>query len=182
VWRDSVLTSVGLVIRTGSGAETRSGVRTGSWGWSGTGSRFVAGFRIRTPSLKLRTANAWWCPYSWLLQFFKKKSGTVRHIAFGSQIKLTHEVHTTIIFESDTYWYFSAGFSKIVKSSPHHFTFRCPLFEALYRYIFKCDFRSVKLMRSALFGPKLYTNGFSWHTTGISWHLTWKGFISDSFW
>jgi hypothetical protein len=35
-----------------------------------------------------------------------------------------------------------------------------------------CDFTSVKLMRGALFVPKLYTNGLSWDT--ISWHYIFK--------
>jgi hypothetical protein len=36
------------------------------------------------------------------------------------------------------------------------------------------DFTSLKLIRGILFGPKLNTNGFSWHT--ISWHYTFKNY------
>jgi hypothetical protein len=69
----------------------------------------------------------------------------------------------------------SAEFSKRVKSSWRHFTSRDRLFEMSYLfkarlYKFKTNTRS-----KAMFRPKLYTNGLSWHT--ISWHYTFKSII-----
>jgi hypothetical protein len=61
------------------------------------------------------------------------------------------------------------GVCNTLKSSTCHFKARGPLFEASYIF----NFTSLKLIRSILFGPKLYTNGLSWHN--ISWHYTYKG-------
>jgi hypothetical protein len=51
------------------------------------------------------------------------------------------------------------------------------------RIYLKCDFTSLKLIRRAMFRPKLYTNGLSWHT--ISWYYTFKlcpGHGASPFW
>jgi hypothetical protein len=40
------------------------------------------------------------------------------------------------------------------------------------RIYLKRDYTSLKLIRGAMFRPKLYTNGLSWHT--ISWYYTFK--------
>jgi hypothetical protein len=64
----------------------------------------------------------------------------------------------------------SADFSKIVKSISRHLHREVP---CLMCHIFLMrDLTSLKLTRSVLFRPKLYTNGLSWDT--ISWYYTFK--------